>query len=450
MRVSHAVSTAFVCTLSAHLAAEAIRRFVLFSNWVYLVADVLVLLSAIVVFRLTKLHVPALLSALFLSYIVWGAVCLALDSGSPLLLVVGARPLILAFSAYIVARGFFATAQSPIRTMEYALFAWTLLALLVGLLQLYAGLGSPINRLPEGAFSESAGIGDYDVAGVGLEGIFRPTSIFMHTGRLGQFAFAVALVLIVLAILRRRTSIRDLLFALVGITLILLSGQRAALLFVILASLVLIIATRDFRLLYRVFLVLGVAMIAVFFVNAELGDLIWNRFSSVVGSIGDRLAENTSDAVASIERFPVVGKGLGYFSFGGRQYGGDIYYEYMAQFGHSGNENSWLRIQGETGILGLLLFAMLVFSVTVRSLREFRLQRDPEARAIHFAAGTMAISLTAWAFTHDVFANYLFLMQWFTLCGASRGYFLRRTVVNRLSDAGLSGQPSALSRDFSA
>ena len=427
---SQIVRGAFLCTLSAHLVAEAIRRFVVYSNVLYLIADIAVLLSALVVLGLTKPRVPVEFIVLLALYVFWGAFCLAV-SGEPLILLVfGVRPLLLALCAYVVARGFFGAGPSSGRTMAWGVLAWSIVVSLVGVLQITSGLGAEINRLPIEAGPEALGYGDYTVDNLGLIGIFRPTSIFMHTGRFGQFAFIASLVLVTSALLNHERLWRAVTFVAVALFMVLLSGQRAALLFLALSVVALLLALRNLRLFGKLLLVLVAIAPLALLATPDLLTVVWLRFSSVLASVDDRITQNLHGALEAFEQFGMFGKGLGFFSFGSGPYGGAVYYEYMFNadryvgFG----ENAWLRIQGETGTLGLLSCAGLVYWLARTSLRRFFLERNPEMRAFHFMAGAIGISLAAWAFTADVFANYLILMQWFIILGGSTGYWHRRNL----------------------
>lgn len=63
----------------------------------------------------------------------------------------------------------------------------------VAVLQLILGPTHPINRIHEGLGADHLhGIGSYTVGNVGIEWLFRPTSIFLHTGKFGQIAFILA------------------------------------------------------------------------------------------------------------------------------------------------------------------------------------------------------------------------------------------------------------------
>jgi hypothetical protein len=61
----------FVCALSAHLAAETIRRFIFYSNITLSVADILVFVSALIALRISQPKNVATPLLLLTIYVVW-------------------------------------------------------------------------------------------------------------------------------------------------------------------------------------------------------------------------------------------------------------------------------------------------------------------------------------------------------------------------------------------
>ena len=414
----------FVCALSVHPTAEAVRRFFYYSDVIYAVADAAFLIFAVTAYWIAKPRISIAPLLLLSIYVIWGMLCLLINSGSPMLIVVGLRPLLLAAGAYIVAASFFSLADTPFRTLIHVVAFWTAIVLLVGWLQIYLGVGAIVNKLPVAAGVEGGGRGDYVASGQMLAGLFRPTSIFMSTGRLGQFAFMNTLLLMTTLLLATRRRISSLWPTAIGIALVMLSGQRAAFLFLLISFLILLIRSGNLKMLLKIALIFILFMPFIMLLNDSIVKLVLLRFASVFGSIGNRLTENMSGALISVKQFLLFGKGIGFFTFGSLPFGGHIYYEYMARYG-GGGENSWLRIQGETGLPGMLVFAVLMWWIATRSFARFRVSRFEEGRALHFVAGYSVIALAAWSFTADVYGNYLMLMQLFLFFGASSGYWAR-------------------------
>jgi hypothetical protein len=421
------VGLSFLIALSSHLLAEIIRRFFVYSSFPYALADISLVFAAAFVLPKCRVKVSTILLGFLIVYVLVGGISLGVSGNSPLLFLVGLRPLVLALSCYAVAIGYFKTAPDPQNALLNILFSLTLIVFVVGVLQVVMGVDSYITKLPDAAWTEGGGRGDYVGGDFGGLDFFRPTSIFMHTGRLGQFSFFTVIVLLSAAVTTKGHWKSRYLFAFIAILLVLLSGQRSAMLFAILGFILLIGLQKNSKAFFGLGVVGFFAAAVLFVLDSDLSRLVIARFSSGFTGSDDRVSESFLGASVGFEKFFLFGEGLGFFSFGGQPYGGKIYYEYMPRFG-GGGENGWLRIQGESGNPGLIVFLTMVIWISSVSFRRFLAEKNQAFRAIHFSSGYIGVALSGWAITHDVFGNYLMLMQWFLVFGASSGLALRRPI----------------------
>jgi len=425
LRKRDVLTWCFIVTLVIHFIAEAIRRFYYYSNGFYLAADLLVITMSLCILIMYGYRRPALGTLLiFLTiYFWWGLLSLVVSGNDLRLIAIGARPLIVALAAFIVAESFFRLQRDSFRIILKWLGIALLAILLVALVQLQAGVGAPINRLPvEGAGYH--GMGHYSAGGIVVDWVFRPTSIFMHTGRLGQISYYFSLIFCLSAILMETPSARLRFLAFASVLLVVISGQRAAGVFLVASILIALIMFATKRTTFRLLIgVLAVVVLSLVF-SEGVRELILARFSSGFIQAFDRAGAMTRYWYVSFARYPLFGEGVGFFSFGGNIFGGSIYYEYMRAFG-GGGENSWLRIQGESGIPGLLIFFSLIFYVFSCSFKRVLYSRASD-RWIHLSCASYAAGSMAWAFTHDVYSNYLYIVGIFLLFGASTGLAGRR------------------------
>ena len=432
---------AFFCAISAHLVAELVRRFFFFSNVVYLVSDVLVITFSFYLQRKNSSRFNKIIGAFIFSYVFLGLASLLFSGQNGLLWFVGVRPILLSCACYFVAEKFFCLNKYASKIFHKIILLWSGIILFVAIVQIFAGSSAPINSLPEAMNAEFGGRGDYMSSSGGLAWLFRPTSIFMHTGRLGQYSFFLGLVLILPVLLERNIPKKCWVGAACAVLLVLVSGQRAAGVFLAGSCALTLFLFASKKTLFRT--VLSSLALVLFFlvISAELRSVVVGRFASGFTDGVDRAIEMTQYWDVGFSRYPVFGNGLGFFSFGGRPFGGQIYYEYMQAFG-GGGENSWLRIQGETGIPGLFLFACIVALITVKSYKRARLARGAPECSIHLASALLALFSSLWAFTHDVYGNYLFLMPMFLLFGASSG-LAKKHLATRKVDSRQSFFPDA-------
>lgn len=411
--------------------AEFIRRFFYFSNSVYLAADFILITCAALAFRGSRPRLDRELTILLAAYVLWGMASLLYSQSNALLGLVGLRPLVLSVAVYFIAEKYFRSIEGAEHTFYKTIGLSLVLILGVAVVQIASGAEAAVNALPNDLNAEFGGRGDYVAAGGGLAWLFRPTSIFMHTGRLGQYSFFLALTLLLPILLKREVDGRYWALALLAILLVLVSGQRAAGVFLVSAGIMTVFLFGSKKLLART--IFAAIIVTLFFIviSPELREIVLTRFASgFIGGI-DRVIEMTKHWGVGFSKYPVFGQGLGFFSFGGKAFGGQIYYEFMPRFG-GGGENAWLRIQGETGVPGLLIFVGLIATVAIKSYRRARLATNSD-RSIHLSSCFFAFFSMFWALTHDVYGNYLFLIPMFLLFAASAGLARKRIDLQKLA-----------------
>jgi hypothetical protein len=410
----------FIGGFGVHIFAEFVRRFILFSNSVYLLADIMLLVFVVLIVKFGRMRFDMTLGSLLLLYVVWGLVSMIASDENPILIGIGLRPIILGIASYIIAENFFRSRANAPDVLLLTTKIFTVVVFAVAVIQILSGETAEINILPSlEAEMAGGGRGQYMAGLSSLEGIFRPTSIFMHTGRFGQYSFFVSLILCTALVLRRDWSKGNLMFAILSIFSVIISGQRAAGVFLIIciAGSLLLFGSKS------IVNKLLVGFVAFFILLITLGrdifDLVIGRFASGFSDGFERVAEMGRTWEVGFSLFPIFGKGLGFFSFGGLPYGGAIYYDYMAIFG-GGGENAWLRVQGETGVLGMIIFFLSMFFISMKTFRR-AMSSDAKTRFIHFSAYCFCSVSIFWALTHDVYGNYLYFIGIFLLFGASSG-----------------------------
>lgn len=203
------------------------------------------------------------------------------------------------------------------------------------------------------------------------------------------------------------------------LAVILVSGQRAAVVgFVFLACGVWLVQAKRSKAS-----VLGAVLACVLIVGATWGfrreefelsmlRLVLLRAVSGFVDIPERFRANVFEpAWYVVNRFGLVGEGIGAFSLGSGPWGGMPLYE-VVPVGSA--ENSWLRIIAEQGVIGLgfqmVFWLGLLWAswATWRRSTERRLACPlgaNELRVVVVFPGVVLAVLLLWANTHDVVGN---------------------------------------------
>lgn len=431
-RESHAVSPMktyinvrwFLFVLSVPLLVEIIRRFFLYDDILLLVGDVICVSYA--VYLVIRCGFPfknsiVLLIGVFMAITIWALFSLLIVHQNVVLFLIGMRPLFLSILFLLIgsiARKEFGAVL--IRFIHNWLFFWLAVGLVVAALQLYLGAGHPINSLPG---SEVALIADYTSGRFeeGLENIFRPSSMYLHPGKFGQITFFLAISLIVFIIRGQIVGPRAFWGAMLIGACLLIAGQRAALLFLLIGS-GCATALPGSKVNFAKFIYFGGALVSaitlfyIFDVPFVVASLLFDRFISVFQDVFHRLDVNLVQSYLNIfERYWLMGDGPGSYSLGSAAYGGAIIYEIDPIFADA--ENSWLRIMAELGLIGAVLYMFFFFLVIKACFIIFWRYRFSEEGSLPLAVVIWSSSVVFWANTHDVLGSATTLSIGFAFVG---------------------------------
>lgn len=425
--------------ISLLLLAEVTRKYIFPTNSVLVVAEALAVLTAIALTMRSMARSALPLGAAILSLVAWKMLSIIVGHQDVLLGLVGLRgflvPCAFLFIGIALARR---VGTGTMAALIYATFTvWLVVIGVVMGLQLVAGHDHWLNALPEGFGDEQAGIGNYTVGDLGVDYLFRPTSIFLHTGKAGAVIFVLAAYRLCYALSTIKGSWQLARVALLDVLVLLLSGQRAAMLGSVFSGLM-FIAGRVRRILVTRFFAVG--MLAVGAVAgiasamnlsdgalAQVASLMWARFVSGITGIPLRLEDNVIAPRSYVmATFGLRPAGMGAFSFGSSSFGGQPLDE-VVPFGTA--ENTWLRLLAEEGIFVLVGEAILWISLCVFAIRR-GIKRDGYqvrqlARSISQGAGIILAVLMLWANTHDILGSTVPMSLSMTLLGVSYVHYQR-------------------------
>ena len=241
--------------------------------------------------------------------------------------------------------------------------------------------------------------------------VFRPTSIFLHTGKFGQAIFF--LFLIAFALYQARPGRISRLALIVSFVGILISGQRAgmvAALIVLAAYLTLVKPRVALRLgVIAAFVVPLALVLAVAFdgVTAVLGG-VQDRLFSTFTSADARFVGNSQNWGAALDQAGLFGAGVGSYSLGGGIAGGISFQIF--------GENAWMRFATEWGIVGSFVVLAVVI---VSALPSGKLRGGPGLLFVNFILPSVLCAV--WCLTHDLLANYLSVAYFGLYLGIARG-----------------------------
>lgn len=301
----------------------------------------------------------------------------------------------------------------------------------VALLQLALGKGHWINHIhPALLPTDRMGTADYSAGPLAFDWLFRPTSIFLHTGKFGIAAFLLASYRLFYRTWRWPGLKVWLPLTALEFLLLLVTGQRAAITLYLLAlpliAFLLAMRTGHFQIaLTSVWLFVTVisAVFLLTMIHDPLAQVISGRLLSVVPEAAVRLRDNLLLPLTFVaDRWLFAGEGAGAFSLGSTAFGGRPLYE-VVPVGTA--ENAWLRLIAEQGMPGAVLFLILLGLVATWALRRSRVfaaSRDAAARGAAGACIWLLYALaavSAWANTHDVFGNSLATFFLFTTAGVA-------------------------------
>lgn len=415
--------------LNVLLMSEIVRKY-LVHNWLVLPIGEFFLFILGLCLLLLKAHSSDLkvlywclmVGTLQIASIMWGHNNVALG-------LVGLRSTLVApFSLIISARLYRLIGKDKWLKFLYNMCsAWLVAMGVVAFLQLSLGPKHPINIIPEelGA-DERYGIGDWAYAGYSHENLFRPTSIFLHTGKFGQLAFLLASYTLFHRFMFKQRSVWSVIRTLLEFGVVIMTGQRAAILgyFILLIVLMWVSGGLKLRLLSVVTLVAFIIAGSLFNLEAfevrTLSDLILIRIISGVKDADDRLLSNLIiPAFEVIDKFGILGAGTGAYSLGSHRWGGRPLWEDVSV---GGPENSWLKVWAETGLFGTVLIGIGIVWVIVSGIN-YANARKVETRgggldwAVGYFCSYIFLWLALWSNTHDILGSVTTMSTALSFCG---------------------------------
>ncbi len=417
--------TLFVINLP--LLAEVIRKYLYQRDSIFFGMATIVLLSVLALLFLPKTRVlkslPIGLWVTFLAFYSWAFTNHVVASPSLFVFFIGLGTIFLPMTYMLVSNTYFQQGDGAIHRVFLCVNCWIAVILAVALLQIYLGREHPFTTYGLG----STGIGDYSVEGRVVEGLFRPTSIFTHTGKFGQALFCLVLFkwCYLMAMKTPTTWLWKTSISL-DVLAVVVSGQRAAFLFLCVSmGLLLLYKTsreggRTIALLFG-YSLLGIVAIAMVSLQSSLmsdstSNLIYDRLLSSFSDIPDHLMGNLILPFSTVvDKYLIFGEGLGHFTLGAKNYGGVLAYETIDMPGLG--ENSWIRMIAEVGVIGTILYLMILFQLLILALRSVVARRRQENEVVALFLAIWLGSIMLWANTHDVFGNMIVTSLAFALGG---------------------------------
>lgn len=423
------------CVLSLPLLAEVVRKWIYPSNGVIAGAEAVLLVVAMLSARVWLGARVRAVVALGLASVSWALLSVMVGHNDPALGAVGLRGVAMPLVGLLI--GVSVRRRLGTRGMPEAIYKfcgfWLLVMGVVAALQLWLGRGHWINDIsPALLADERMGIGDYTAGSLAVEWLFRPTSIFLHTGKFGLVAYVLASYRLFYRSWAQPGALRWLLYTGLELLLLVVTGQRAAVVLYLgaLAVIGLAFAGGEEGLKGRliglsVFVVIGMSGIVLSTADDPVALVVGGRILSAFPDAVYRVRDNLIVPLGVVlQEWLLMGEGAGAFSLGSAQFGGRPLYEAVAV---GTAENGWLRIVAEEGVVGAMLTAALFGLVASAAARGARRRGVSDSEALRESRGVLwwvvfaVISVAAWANTHDVLGNTTGMFFVFSFAGMAMG-----------------------------
>ncbi len=411
--------------LNLPLLQEVTRKYLVHSDLVFFGADLLVLSTAVAIGLQGKLNLKAvpflfwMLSALF---VVLTALTHVLNGNHIGLYGIGLRATFLPLVYLLISARYVSAGETNSERLLLCVTCWILIIGTVALLQVILGKNHPINSVWG---TTALGVGDFATKekAVLIPGMFRPASIFTHTGKFGQVIFTLVLFrwchLLFSQVKRSTLSYALMLFDLV---VIFVSGQRAALVFLVLAMLIVaLVYMRQHGAKVRNLLlpvaIIPAGLLGAWIARPTLATAVYERFASVINAVPIRLEGNLWLPIKTmLDSYLFTGEGLGYFTFGSRIFGGVQVFDAIKMQGLG--ESSLIRLSGEVGLLTASMLVLAYLALAIRGVRVCMASKGIGVASGALYFGIWLICLMIWSNTADVFANSIVTTLGFALSGA--------------------------------
>ncbi len=306
---------------------------------------------------------------------------------------------------------------------------WLIIIGIVMIAQLLVGREHWLNALPDTLGGDGReGIGDYTVGEVSVYLIFRPVSIFLHTGKLGSVVFVLATFRLFYAFSKGLASAQLMRSVILDIMLILVTGQRAAIIgyFIALIICLVLYTKTPLKVLSYIFAIFSVCYILlnsyIDVDNTNIGMLFLMRAASGLSDISTRGTDNLIAPANYVwDAYALTPAGAGAFSLGAESFGGKPLYDVVP---NGTAENSWLRLLAEEGFVGLIgnilfwggLFIYIIFSYVTRE--KLYIDGKQNIKLILLGAAYIIGILLLWANTHDILGNSTVMSLCMLVAGA--------------------------------
>jgi O-antigen ligase len=340
-----------------------------------------------------------------------------------MLILIGIRPLVVPLCMLFISYNLFIN-YNVNKTIYAVLVFWMLIIGLIALLQVILGKSSFLNYSPSQVGLDLIGIGDYSYGGEVIKGLFRPTSIFLHTGKFGQIIYMFALAIVTRIACNEKIRIKHYIIILLSFVFVYVSGQRAAMVLLPISFALIMFANKKFNLKFT--LCLFIISLSIFLLIPEqyLFFSLKRAFSGIT-SLDTRFGGALFSFNEIFNSYFFLGEGIGFFTFGSKIFGGDVLYSVFKNA-----EQGWLRIYAEVGFFGFVIYIIFIVYAVFRALNNI-IKISDESIWVSYVSFFSLISFIAWSFTHDIFGNYLTMSYVFMFIGASEGVRANYTAINK-------------------
>lgn len=411
--------------LNVPLLEEVIRKYLIYSDLVFLGADILVLATAValgVQGKLNLKNLPPTFLVLGSTFIALTSINHAISGNHIGIYGIGIRATFLPLVYMLIAARYVSSVEGAYDRIFFCVNVWILVIGIMALAQVVLGKNHPINEVWG---STALGIGDFATRekGLLLPGMFRPTSVFTHTGKFGQVIYTLVLFKWSHILLSQgKRSYLPYLLLPFDLAVIFISGQRAALMFLVIGMLmfaVLYIRQNGVSLKKLIVppVIILIGLTGAWVVSPVMAGAIYDRFESVISAIPVRLEGNFWLPIRTmLEDYLFNGEGLGSFTFGSRLFGGMPVFEAIKMQGLG--ESSLIRLCGEVGVVATMVLVIAYSSLVTRGLKVFRSLKGSSIASASLFFSIWVICLMFWSNTADVFGNSVVMSLGYALSGA--------------------------------
>ena len=393
------------------IIGELFRKYVLYSNVWLIVVDLILVL--IFIRTLSKFKPPAIFNywVFFVTiFTIHGLAFSIIELREPYSIIFGLRTAFYPMVGFLVASSVNFDKDFTAKLMRVTLTLLLLISIF-GLLQVSLDsrpweapihwinyYPSELNYGCPQACSMGYGGSPFDNAGAKYFGVtlYRPHSIFLHTGKFGQVVFALGAIVLLLAKDLSPKNKGIIIFIIIACNFV--TSQRAALYSLLFFAILYIYLFSN----NRKNLTIGLLIISFFIIILDAKAIIFIvvRIFSIIPELPSRL-ELFYQANGLLDN-GLLGDGWGFFAPGSQFFGGGSFQLVY------GGEGAWIIVAGELGIpisitlaISNLIFGILIF------FRSFSKSHD---NYLSFWTSFVILVLFLWACTHNIFGSYLMML----------------------------------------